>query len=131
MDPLPYTADDVAAATRRLREIMARYPEVTERLSHGAVTFFVREKRVVAYLTDDHHGDRSLALTCPAPPGVQEELVRSDPERFFRPPYVGHRGWIALRLHVDPDWDEVAGLVDEAYRKVAPVTLVRHLDAST
>jgi hypothetical protein len=126
-----YTAEDVTRATDRLREITSHFPEVTERLSHGAVTFFVRGKRVVAYITDDHHGDGRLALTCPAPPGVQEEVIRADPDRFFRPPYVGHRGWIGLRLDIDPDWDEVAGLIDEAYRKVAPVTLVRQLDAST
>jgi hypothetical protein len=125
---LPYTEADVAEAAERLRAIAAALPEVTERLSHGAVTFFVRGKRVVAYLTDDHHGDGRLALTCPAPPGVQEDMLEVDPERFFRPPYVGHRGWIGLRLDIDPDWDEVARVVEEAYRCVAPVTLVRRLD---
>jgi hypothetical protein len=128
---MTYTDRDVEEATDRVRSITARFPEVTERLSHGSVTFFVREKRVVAYLTDDHHGDGRLALICPAPPGIQEELIGSDPERFFRPPYVGHRGWIGLRLDIEPDWDEVSGLLDEAYRKVAPVTLVRQMDAST
>jgi hypothetical protein len=105
-------------------------PEVTERLSHGAVTFFVRGKRTVCYLTDDHHGDGRLAVICPAPPGVQQELVAAEPERFFRPPYVGHRGWIGLRVDVDPDWREVASLLADAYRLVAPKTLVRELDAS-
>lgn len=81
------------------------------------------------YLTDDHHGDGRLALMCPAPPGVQDGVISSDPERFFRPPYVGHRGWIGLRLDTSPDWDEVAAVVAEAYRCVAPVTLVRRLDA--
>lgn len=136
MDPtpreqLPYTDADVATATDRLRAITARLPEVTERVSHGAVTFFVREKRVVAYLTDDHHGDGRLALTYPAPDGVQAEVIAADPERFFRPPYAGHRGWVGLRLDVDPDWDEVADVVDEAYRKVAPKRLVALLDADT
>jgi hypothetical protein len=126
--PLPYGPDDVAAATEHLRAIVAALPEVTERLSHGAVTFFVRGKRTVCYLTDDHHGDGRLALLYPAPAGVQEELVRSEPDRFFRPPYVGHRGWVGLRLDVDPDWDEVADIVVAAYRQVAPKTLVRQLD---
>jgi hypothetical protein len=126
---LPYGRADVAEATRRLRTITARLPEITERLSHGAVTYFVRGKRVVAYLTDDHHGDGRLALVCAAEPGVQEELVELDPVRFFRPPYVGHRGWIGLRLDVDPDWDEVAAVVEASYRRVAPKTLVRRLDA--
>jgi hypothetical protein len=129
-DDLPYTEADVRAATARLRDICAGLPEVTERLSHGAVTFFVRARRTVCYLTDDHHGDGRLALVCPARAGVQEEVVGSDPERFFRPPYVGHRGWIGLRLDIDPDWDEVAAIVEDAYRCVAPVTLVRRLDAA-
>jgi hypothetical protein len=127
-EQLPYSDDDVAAATERLREICAELPEVTERLSHGAVTFFVRGKRTVCYLTDDHHGDGRLALMCAAPPGVQEDLIESDSVRFFRPPYVGHRGWIGLRLDIDPDWDEVAAIVEEAYRLVAPKTLVRQLE---
>lgn len=126
---LPYTDADVAAAADRLREICAALPEVTERVSHGAVTFLVRGTRTLCYLTDDHHGDGLLALVCAAPAGVQEEVVRSDPERFFRPPYVGHRGWIGLRLERDPDWDEVAQVVEESYRCVAPVTLVRRLGA--
>ena len=124
---LPYTDDDVTVAADHLREICAALPEVTERVSHGAVTFFVRGKRTVAYLTDDHHGDGRLALVCAAPAGVQQELVASEPERFFRPPYVGHRGWIGLRLDVDPDWGEVTQVVVDAYRCVAPKTLVRQL----
>lgn len=134
MDPtrraaLPYTEADVAEAATRLRELCAVLPEVTERISHGAVTFFVRGERVVAYLSDDHHGDGRLALIAPAPDGVQDEVLRAEPDRFFRPPYVGHRGWIGLRLDVDVDWDEVRDVVNEAYRLVAPVTLVRRLDA--
>ena len=125
---LPYTDDDVAEATTRLRAICSALPEVTERASHGSVTFFVRGKRVVAYLTDDHHGDGRLALVCPAPPGVQEELVRTEPDRFYRPPYVGHRGWIGLRLDVEPDWSEVTSMVKEAFRCVAPAALVRQMD---
>ncbi len=126
-DRLPYSDTDVAAAAARLRADCGALPEVTERVSHGALTFFVRGKRTLAYLTDDHHGDGCLALVCPAPAGVQEELVRTEPERFFRPPYVGHRGWIGLRLDRDLDWDEVEGLLLEAYRHVAPATLVRQV----
>jgi len=125
---LPYSPADVAAATDRVRELCARFPEVTERLSHGAVTFFVRDKRTLASVSDDHHGDGRLALIYPAPPGVQEEVVRAEPERFYRPPYVGHRGWVGLRLDVDPDWAEVADVLDEAYRLVAPRFLIRRLD---
>jgi hypothetical protein len=119
------TADDPLT---RLREICFGFPEVSERLSHGSPTFFVREKKTLCSLHDDHHGDGRRAIWCPAPPGVQEQVIEDDPERFFRPPYVGHMGWIGLRVDVDPDWDEVAGVVEEAYRKVAPKTLVKQLD---
>lgn len=125
---LPYTDADVDAARDRLRSICAGLPEVTERISHGATAFFVRGKRALCYLQADHHGDGRLALVCPAPDGVQDEVLRAEPERFFRPPYVGHRGWIGVRLDVAVDWDEVAAVVIEAYRLVAPRTLVRHLD---
>jgi hypothetical protein len=129
-DPLPYTEADVATAVDRLRSLCGALPEVTERLSHGSTTFFVRDKRVLCYLSDDHHGDGRLALVYPAPPGVQEELTRAEPDRFFRPPYVGHRGWVGLRLDRDPDWEEVNDVLVEAYRCVAPRSLVHRLDAS-
>lgn len=116
-----------AELLERLRSIAQALPEVSERLSHGAPTFFIRDKRVLAHLFDDHHGDGRVALWCPAPPGVQDELVEQEPLRFFVPPYVGHRGWVGLRLDVDPDWDEVAALLDEAFRLVAPTTLVARL----
>ena len=128
---LDYTAGNVADALRQLRALTGRLPEVTERLSHGAPTFFVREKRVVCSLSDDHHGDGRLALVYPAPPGVQEELVAADSRRFYRPPYVGHRGWVGMRLDIDPDWGEAAEAVEEAYRLVAPRTLVRQLEERT
>jgi len=113
----------------RLREICLGFPEVSERLSHGAPTFFIREKKTLCTVHEDHHGDGRLAIWCPAPSGVQEQMVEAEPERFFRPPYVGRLGWIGLRLDISPDWDEVAGVVDDAYRKVAPKTLVKQLDA--
>jgi hypothetical protein len=112
----------------RLRPIALAFPEVNERLSHGAPTFFVRDKRVLCHLFSNHHGRQQSALWCPAPPGVQAELVEQEPDRFFVPPYVGHRGWIGLDLEVDPDWDEIDALLDEAYRLVAPRTLVVRLD---
>ena len=117
------------AALKKLRGIATALPEVSERISHGAPTFFIREKKVLVHFFDDHHGDGRLAIWCAAGPGVQAELVEQEPERFFVPPYVGHRGWIGLQLDVDPDWKEVAGIVEDAYRLVAPKTLIKQLDA--
>ena len=115
-------------ALQQLRRICLALPEVTERPSHGAPTFFVREKKTLVTLLDDHHGDGRLAIWCPAPDGVQAALVSAEPHRFFRPPYVGSRGWLGVRLDVEVDWDEVAGIVADAYRLIAPKALVRMLD---
>ena len=109
----------------RVREICLGLPEVTERLSHGQPAFFVRGKKTFVMFLDDHHGDGRLAIWCAAPEGMQEALIAGDPEHYFRPPYVGHRGWLGVRLDVpDPDWDEVAELVTDASRQVAPRKLV-------
>lgn len=111
-----------------LRRLCMALPEVTERLSHGAPTWFVRDKKTFATYVGHHHGGR-LAFWCAAPEGAQEMLVGSDPGKFFRPPYVGHRGWLGVYLDVPADWDQIADLVTEAYRVVAPKRLVAELDA--
>jgi hypothetical protein len=114
----------------RLRAICMGFPEVTERLSHGAPTWFVRGKSsFVTLWADGHHGDEFPHLWCAAPPGVQAELVEAEPERFFRPPYVGGRGWLGVRLDVGVDWDELGRICEEAYRVIAPKKLVAMLDA--
>jgi hypothetical protein len=105
-----------------LREICLALPEVEERLSHGEPTWFIRGKRSFVMFADHHHGAR-LAFWCAAPPGGQEALVGSEPDRFFRPPYVGPRGWLGVYLDIDLDWDEIRAIVEEAYRTVAPAKL--------
>jgi hypothetical protein len=100
---------------------------VTERLSHGEPTWFVRAKKTFVTYADHHHDDR-LGFWCAAPAGAQDALVAGDPDRYFVPPYVGGRGWLGVRLDVDVDWAEVAEIVEDAYRVVAPRTLVQRLD---
>ena len=108
----------------RLRAICLGLPEVEERLSHGAPTFFVRGKRPFVMVLTDHHGDGRFAIWCAAGEGVQAMLVDADPERFFVPPYVGHRGWLGVRLDRGLDANELAGIVEDAYAEVAPAKLV-------
>jgi hypothetical protein len=112
------------AVLAKLREICLGLPETSERLSHGAPTFFIREKRAFVMVMTDHHGDGRFALWCAAPDGMQKMLVEADPERFFVPPYVGHRGWLGVRLDRGLRWDEVAGIAEDAYAEVAPKKLV-------
>ena len=123
--------DDHAVTERlgRVREICLALPEVNERLSHGSPTFFIRDKKTFVTFLDDHHGDGRLALWVAAPPGVQSELVEQEPERFFRPPYVGAKGWLGVYLDVpDVDWDELDAIVRDAYRQIAPAKLAALLD---
>jgi hypothetical protein len=117
------------AALDRLRTICLAFPEVTERPSHGAPTWFVRDKSAFVTLWEHGHHDHDFAhLWCAAPPGAQEELVLAVPERVFRPPYVGHRGWLGVRLDGPVDWTEIAELCTDAYRVVAPKRLLQRLD---
>ena len=111
-----------------LRRICLGLPEVVERLSHGEPTWFVRGRKAFVMYADHHHDDR-LAFWCAAPAGAQEVLVASAPERFFVPPYVGHRGWLGVWLDVPVDWGEIAELVTDAYCHVAPKGLVGQLQA--
>ena len=108
----------------RIREVCLGLPEVTERLSHGAPTFFVRGKKAFVMVVNNHHGDGRFAIWCAAEPGAQGLLVDADPERFFVPPYVGHRGWLGFRLDRAFDADELAGILEDAYAEVAPAKLV-------
>ena len=108
----------------QLREICLALPETSERPSHGAPTFFIREKRSFLMVFTNHHGDGRFAIWCAAPDGMQKMLVEADPERFFVPPYVGHRGWLGVRLDRGLDWNELAGIAEDAYVEVAPARLV-------
>jgi hypothetical protein len=111
--------------TGPVRAACLALPEVTERLSHGAPTWFVRDKRSFATLWAHGHHDLEFPhLWCAGLPGAQAELTGTDPARFFRPPYVGHRGWIGVRLDRGFDRDEIAGIIEDAYAEVAPPKLV-------
>jgi hypothetical protein len=105
----------------RLRAICLALPDTSEKVAWGEPTWRVRG-RLFAQLDNHHHGADHLAVWLPAPLGEQEALVKADPARFFRPPYVGIRGWVGVRIDGRPSWTQVAALVEQAYRHVAPAT---------
>jgi hypothetical protein len=111
----------------RIRKLCLALPETTERLSHGEPTWFVRDKKVFVMYADHHHDDR-VGIWAAAGEGVQGELIATDPERYYRPPYVGHRGWIGVYLDVPADWERIEELVEDAYRQIAPKKLLAQLD---
>lgn len=113
----------------RIRAICLSLPGTSERESHGSPAFFAG-RQFVQLWPNGHHDLDFPHLWCAAPHGIQSELVASDPDRYFRPPYVGHRGWIGVRLDGIVDWKEVEALCEDAYRAIAPRRLVRQLDES-
>lgn len=121
MEVTPMTDQD---ATLRLREICLSLPEATEKPfgGHTAPSYRVRDKLFVMSVEDGR------SITFKAGPGVQEALVGSSPERFFVPAYVGPKGWVGARLDADHDWDELAELIEDSYRLIAPKRLTRLLD---
>jgi hypothetical protein len=102
---------------RRVRRICLSLPETTEKLSHGEPTFFVR-KKVFAMFSNNHHNDGHVAVWVPAPPGVQEMLIHQSPETFYRPPYVGVRGWVGIELDAVSD-EDLAVYVHQAWQMIA------------
>ena len=106
---------------QRVRKICQSLPEVTEKISHGEPTFFVK-KKVFAMCSINHHNDGHIAVTVPAAIGVQEALIKASPKKFYRPPYVGVRGWVGIELPKVND-KELAGHLTEAWKLIAPEKL--------
>jgi hypothetical protein len=111
-----------------VRSICLSLPGAEERRSHGAPAFFAGRQFVMLW-PGGHHADAFPHLWCAAAPGAQDELVTSEPGRFFRPPYVGGRGWLGVRLDDDVDWAEIGAICEDAFRAVASRRLVAMLDA--
>jgi hypothetical protein len=127
----------MATARQELREMDRRrtqliafctsLPEVE--VSGDPHLSFKVHKKILAYYLCNHHGDGRIALWCKAPPGEQSRLVEENPRRFFVPPYVGHRGWVGVRIDLPRvNWAEVRSLVRTSYRLTAPRRLATRLD---
>ena len=120
-------------ALDRIRNIVLTLPDVKERLSHGATCFFVQD-RPVCYYHDNHRGDGRISLWCRVPFGAQDELVNADPKRFFKPPTSASgtfSAWLGVFLDLgqdEADWVELAAILENAYRNVAPKKLIAELD---
>lgn len=105
----------------RVRRICLSLPETWEKISHGEPTWFVA-KKVFAMFSNNHHGDGHIAVTVPAAIGIQEMLVRKSPKKFYRPPYVGVRGWIGIEVDRVSD-KELESHIREAWQLIAPAKL--------
>ena len=101
----------------RVRRICLAMPEASEKLSHGEPTFFAG--KVFAMFSNNHHNDGHVALLVPTPPGVQEALIATSPKTYYRPPYVGVKGWVGIELDSISD-EDLAGHITDAWRMIAP-----------
>ena len=114
-----------------VRKIALALPEVNERLSHGAPCFFIQNRRPLCYYHDDHCGDGRVSLWFPVRPGAREEMLAAEPERFFKPPTSAagtFENWLGVLLDTSTvDWNEIAALLEEAFRTVAPKKLIANL----
>jgi hypothetical protein len=107
----------------RVRRVCLSLPETTERESHGAPSFFIRDRVCFVNYMDSHHEDGRVALWCASPSGMRDRLVKAQPDQYFVPPYVGFRGWIGVRLDREPNWDDIERVVRDAYVTAAPKKL--------
>ena len=105
----------------RVRRICLALPETSEKISHGEPTWFVG-KKVFAMFSNNHHNDGHVAVTVPAALGIQEMLIAKSPKKFYRPPYVGVRGWVGIELDQVSD-KELSLHIKEAWRLIAPKKL--------
>jgi predicted DNA-binding protein (MmcQ/YjbR family) len=106
--------------TARLRKICLALPEAVEQETWDTATFRVCNK-IFAMVSEQ---DDRISAVFKAPPGSQAILIGADAERFYHPPYVGHKGWVGMWLDRKPDWEEVASLIGRSYRLTAPRRLV-------
>jgi hypothetical protein len=120
------------SATEKVRAICMDLPQVVERLSHGEASWFIDDKKNFVAMSDHHHDDR-VSVTFAAAAGVQESLIEQNVERYYRPPYVGGRGWVGAYLDGhdewnEPKWDELSDLIVDAWLLIAPPKIRAQLD---
>ncbi|MFD0714463.1 MmcQ/YjbR family DNA-binding protein [Paenibacillus sp. GCM10027626] len=106
-----------------VRTLCLSFPGTSERVSHGAPSFFVNGKNSFVQYRNNHHGDGKIALWCAAPPGVQTMLVETEPDIYYVPAYVGHLGWVGVRLDRQAKWEDISHAISNAYLTRAPKKL--------
>lgn len=126
-----WSAAELGTVQARLLAVCRELPETEVQEANGHTGFFTRRTRF-AWLLVDHHGDGRLALWVRAPRGEQAALVGADPERYFVPPYLGPSGWVGALLNdaSDPDWAEITGLLEQAWRLGATKRAIAALDTA-
>ncbi len=112
----------------KIRLYCLQMPEVSERLSHGAPTFFVRKSKCFLMYNDNHHNVGWIAIWCAGSMEFQQAMIAQNPKAYFSPPYVGYRGWLGVRFDAGLEWEVIYNHLLEAYCAVAPQKLQAKLE---
>lgn len=127
------TAKQLSVSTNRRVRLVAiceSLPQVNSEVAGDQHIAFRVNKKIFAYYLFDHHGDGRIAFCCKSNLSEQRRQVRDDPDNFFVPPYLGSKGWIAIRLDADEvDWEVMTDFARRAYQAVAPRKLAALVEA--
>ena len=116
---------DPDTALAKVRALALAMPEAAERPSHGSPGFFIAKGKFFAYFWHDHHGDgETVVIVKTSGPDEQTTLIELDPDCYYKPPYMGPSGWIAMRLDREVDWDRVGDRIAISWELVAPRRLL-------
>jgi predicted DNA-binding protein (MmcQ/YjbR family) len=116
----PRMFDDSDPRLKKLRAVCLALGEVIEKEAWGECTFRAIGGSMFAMTDNNHHSSGHFAVWVKAPAMAQEILINSDPKTFFKPPYMGHKGWVGVRLDTKPDWEEVSGILRDGYQMSLP-----------
>ena len=124
--------DDMSAEPLiRLRALCLALPDSFEKVSHGEPTFWATKKMFAMYASAaNHHGGGRPAVWIKATPMNQALVIADDPQRYFKPPYVGPGGWIGVWLDKRPPWTAVAALLEDGFRQVGPKQVLAKMDGN-
>lgn len=111
----------------RTRAVISKWPETSEKISHGSPTWW-GGKKTFASFHDNHHGDGRVALWVKAPLELRDDLVATNPAGLFVPPYVGPSGWIGIELDGSVPWTVIEDMLLRGYKMVAPKRALRALE---
>jgi predicted DNA-binding protein (MmcQ/YjbR family) len=104
----------------KLRKVCLALGNVVEKEAWGECTFRAVDGSMFAMTDNNHHQSGHVAVWVKAPAMAQEILIKSDPQRFFKPPYMGHKGWVGVRLESKADWEQIAAILKDGYQLSLP-----------
>lgn len=116
----PRMYDDSNPLIQKLRKVCLALGDVVEKEAWGECTFRVVDGSMFAMSDNNHHQSGHVAVWVKAPAMAQEILINSDPQRFFKPPYMGHKGWVGVKLEGKADWDQIAAILKDGYQMSVP-----------